>query len=114
MNLQPAPPNIVIGQTAIVTTDNWFYAPDGRLYKAAFGTIHGVETAERSLGVRPNGRSTNWYLRIGCLVIAGCQVHYVLRTDTCSFDRPSDWQVHEGKLFEFDRPTSIFNAEVSR
>lgn len=112
MTLQIAPANISIGQKAIVTTDNFFFAPDGREYKAVFGTIHGVDTAEESLGVKPNGRSTNWYLRIGSMVIAGCQVHYVLRTDTCSFDPIVAWNWHEGRAVEAHRPTSIYNAEV--
>jgi hypothetical protein len=104
---------IVVGQKVIVTTDNWFYAPDGRQYRAAFGTVHGVDTAEASLGVKPNGRSTNWYLRIGRLVIAGCQIHYVLRADSCSFKPAPDWQVHEGRVVEYDRPSAVFDADAT-
>ena len=113
MILEAALPTIAIGQKAIVTTDNLFIAPDGREYRAVFGTIHGVDTAEESLGVRPNGRSTNWYLRIGSMVIAGCQVHYVLRTDHCTFESSVAWHWHEGRAVEALRPTLIYNAEVA-
>lgn len=67
--------NITPGKTALVTVDNWFYAPDGRMYRAVFGTVKGARTAEKTLGVRPNGKSTNWYLEIGCMTLAAGQAH---------------------------------------
>ena len=103
--------NVEIGKTALVTVDQWFYGPDGRQYRAVFGTVIAVRTAEDALGVRPNGRSTNWYLEIGNMIIAGCQIHYVLRTDTCSFDSASDWSTEGGKYFEYTRPSVIYNAD---
>jgi hypothetical protein len=63
--------NIQTGVTYLITTDNWFTAPDGRQYKAVFGTVHGTLNDEAALG-------------IGQLLIAGCQIHYAVRTDTCN------------------------------
>lgn len=85
-----APHNIVIGDRVLVTTDNWFFAPNGQMYRAVFGTVKAVRTAEDSLGVRPNGKSTNWYLEIGRMTIAGCQIHYLVRTDTCDLGAVED------------------------
>lgn len=100
-----------VGDKILVTTDNWFYAPDGAQYRAAFGTVHAVSTAEDTLGVRPNGKSTNWYMQVGCLTIAGCQVHYVVKTDTCNLGRAKDWAHHDGACTEYERNSVIFDAD---
>lgn len=107
--------NIAAGQKALVTLDNWFFAPDGRQYRAVFGTVRAVRTAEDSLGVKPNGRSTNWYLEIGNMTIAGCQVHYALRTENCHAGRAMDWHSDaQNGLKEFERPCSIYFADESQ
>ena len=103
-------PAIQVGQRALVTTDAWFYGPDGRQYRAVYGTIKAVLTAEESLGVRPNGRSTNWYLEIGRMILAGCQVHYVLQCDECD-DAPMVPDFSTSPYTEFDRPNSIYRAD---
>jgi hypothetical protein len=106
--------NISPGQRALITTDNWFYAPDGRTYRAVFGTVHAVRTAEESLGVKPNGRSTNWYIEIGNMTIAGCQVHYALRTDSCNLGQAQDFsESSEHGVREFARPSHIYFADGS-
>lgn len=104
--------NIEIGCKALVTTDAWFMAPDGRNYKAAFGTVKGCRTAEETLGIRPNGKSTNWYLEIGNLTIAGCQIHYAIKTDVCSFNPASDWTADAASGIKvYERPSSIYFAD---
>jgi len=104
------PATIEIGQKALVTTDGWFFAPNGRQYRAVFGTVKAVRTAEESLGIKPNGRSTNWYLQIGALTLAGCQVHYVLRCDECSdAARVPDYTT--SPFVEFARPNGIFHTD---
>ena len=103
---------IEIGFKALVTTDSWFVAPDGLNYKAAFGTVKGCSTAEEALGIRPNGKSTNWYLHIGNLMIAGCQVHYAIRTDECSKDPAKDWTADATNgINVYERPSSIYFAD---
>lgn len=104
--------NIEVGQKALVTLDNWFLAPDGRDYKAVFGTVKAVRTAEESLGVKPNGRSTNWYLEIGNMTIAGCQVHYALRTDHCHDGPAMNWTADaQHGVKEYERPCCIYFAD---
>jgi hypothetical protein len=102
--------NVNVGDLALVTLDNWFYAPDGQSYRAVFGRIKAARTAEDSLGVRPNGKSTNWYLEIGNMLIAGCQIHYVVRTDTCATGEVEAWTEANGEVKKFTRPTHIYDA----
>ena len=99
-----------IGKNVLVTTDNWFYAPDGRSYRAAFGTLKAIKSAEDTLGIRTNARSTNWYMEIGNLTIAGCQINYVVQTDSVALGEVEDFSAHEGKHVISTRPSAIYNA----
>ena len=104
--------NIEIGQKALITCDNWFYAPDGREYRAVFGTVKSVRTSEQTLGIKVSVRSQNWYVQIGCMTIAGCQIHYAISTAKCSFDKTVQWAMHEGQVKESIRPPVIFDADT--
>ena len=73
-----------IDEKYLITTDSWFLGPDGNQYKAVFGTVTAVLTDKEYLGITTNRQSTNWYLVIGEMVIAGCQIHYAVRTDSIS------------------------------
>lgn len=108
-----SPLNIAPGQKGLVTLDNWFYAPNGRQYRAVFGTVKAARTAEDTLGVKPNGKSTNWYLEIGNVTIAGCQIHYVVRCDAVATDSHiEDYTVSaEHGLKEFKRPNTVYMAD---
>ena len=70
-------------KTYLITTDNWFYAPDGNQYRAVFGTAKMFE-ARNEFGFIPT-KGANWFVQVGkdnnFILIAGCQIHYVLRTD---------------------------------
>lgn len=63
----------------LVTTENWFIAPNGKQYKAAWGKVE-IHSSEKTLGVKTNAKSTNWYAIVGegakRVIIAGCQIHY--------------------------------------
>lgn len=102
---------IKIGDKVIITTDAWFYAPDGRQYRAVFGTIKNVKDAEKVLGITPNVRSTNWYVEIGNMIIAGCQIHYVLKTDKCNLDHSINWEYIEGMVHTYEAPSNIYDAD---
>jgi len=91
-------PDMEIGKTYLVTTSAWFVAPDGESYKAVFGTIHAVCDATQVLGIRTNAKSTNWYIEIGCMIVAGCQIEYVIRTDEVSLRPPSSELTDRGKV----------------
>lgn len=104
--------NIAVGQKALLTVDNWFYAPDGRQYRAVFGTVKAVRGSEETLGVRTNAKSTNWYVEIGCMTVAGCQIHYATRCDSCHLGPALDWRTSEGGWAEGLRPSCIFDADA--
>lgn len=103
---------IAPGDKALITTDGWFIAPDGEQYRSAFGTIKGVYDSYNTLGVKTNARSTNWYIVIGNMTIAGCQIHYAIKTDKVSFKPPQRSIEHEGKIrYERISKTNIYNAD---
>lgn len=85
----------------LITTDNWFFAPDGLQYRGVWGEVEIVSDA--ILGIKTNIRSSNWYAKVGTeenhVIIAGCQIHYAVKTDI----KPA-----QGVINEF----SIENGEV--
>lgn len=99
----------------LITTDNWFYAPDGLKYKAAWGEIS-VQSDTMILGIETNRNSTNWYLVVGSddkgVSIAGCQIHYAV---SCP-NRPPEGMVME-TMYDITgaktiyRPSEIYIAE---
>lgn len=104
---------INVGDKVLVTTDAWFFAPNGEMYRAVFGTVKGIHTSENTLGVKTNARSTNWYAEIGNMLLAGCQIHYCVKTDKVSFEPPIREMEHEGRLCTEKQPaTRIYNADA--
>jgi hypothetical protein len=98
----------------LVTTDNWFYAPDGKKYKAAWGEVNVAE--DSILGVKTNRNSSNWFLCVGGgdreIIIAGCQVHYAIKCiNTPSINSVRDISYGSGGTHSFERPTEIYIAE---
>lgn len=99
------------GDKALITCDNFFIAPDGKTYRGVFGTIGTVRTSEESLGVKTNARSTNWYLEIGNMLLAGCQIHYAIKTDKVNLGAGESWAQHEGRTVVDTTPSQIYNAD---
>lgn len=99
----------------LITTDSWFFAPDGNQYKAAWGDV--VILEDSVLGVKTNSRSANWYACIGSndkeVIVAGCQIHYAVKC----IDEPSVMPIepeefYEGKLVKGNElRTRIYIAE---
>ena len=67
----------------LITTDNWFVAPDGEQYLSAWGEVEILN--DSILGVKTNSRSANWFAKIGSeqnhVIVAGCQIHYAVKCD---------------------------------
>jgi hypothetical protein len=103
-----------VGDKYLVTTDRWFLAPDGESYLAVHGTVNAIHTDQDTLGVKTNAKSTNWYLSIGDMMVAGCQIHYAIKSDSVSFRAPNREIEHEGglKVCRNDR-TRIYDADAS-
>lgn len=106
---------ITPGHKCLITCDDWFYAPDGRCYKAVFGTVHAIVDAETALGIKTNRNSTNWYVAIGDAIIAGCQIHYAVRTDTYNPEPDDKVEVdHNGeRCITRNAVTRIYDADAS-
>ena len=103
---------ISIGDKALITCLAWFYAPDGQSYNAVFGTVKAVRSSEETLGIKTNAKSTNWYIEIGDMTIAGCQVNYAIKTSKVSFCPYTVESSHEGRLVTNDAPRSrIYDAD---
>jgi hypothetical protein len=98
----------------LITTTDWFYAPDGVQYKAAWGNVELFD--DSILGIKTNRNSVNWFAKVGSedkhIIIAGCQINYSVRCE----DKPNtefalDWQGSAEKLNIFHRPSGIYIAE---
>ena len=105
---------IEIGKTYLITTDNWFLAPDGDEYRAVFGVVNSIDDDSDTLGIKTNRGSTNWYVNIGCMVVAGCQIHYAIQCDSVNFNTGTRREIdHEGSTTQHRSPnTKIFNANT--
>lgn len=101
-----------LNEKYLITTDGWFFAPDGEQYRAVWGTVTGIHSDEEALGIKTNRGSTNWYVQIGNMIVAGCQIHYCIQSDSVSFT-PIDREVeHEGGLnLCRNKKTNIYNAD---
>lgn len=99
----------------LITTDAWFYAPDGKQYKAAWGDVQIIE--DTYLGLKTNRNSSNWFAKVGSeqkhIVIAGCQIHYAVRCEEKPNTKASeDWQADaQNGVKLYERPTSIYVAQ---
>lgn len=98
----------------LVTTDGWFFAPDGQEYRCVWGEVEAV--GDDVLGIKTNSRSANWFLKVGSndrhVIIAGCQIHYAIKCNTQpvlhSYIKEG---MHEGKLTKSECPSRIYIAE---
>lgn len=99
----------------LINTDEWFVAPDGKSYKAAWGNVEIVE--DTFLGLKTNRNSTNWFAKVGSedkhVIIAGCQIHYAVRCEERPSTEPSEeWQADATNgLKEYKAPCRIYVAQ---
>lgn len=103
--------NIQIGDSVLVTCERWFVAPDGNNYDSVFGIVHGIYNSEDALGIEVNDKSKDWYLEIGNMVIAGCQINYAIKTDVCSSAPQKRWTVHKGVRHYYQIDCPIYFAD---
>lgn len=98
----------------LITTDNWFYAPNGLKYRAVWGEVKIIE--DSFLGIKTNRNSSNWYAYVGDqnkgMVVAGCQIHYAVKSNTKpNTDKVNDMSYDGNGLVEFERQSEIYIAE---
>ncbi len=104
--------NYKIGEKYLLTTNEWFFAPDGESYRAVFGTLKGIHSDNETLGIKTNARSANWYVEIGNMMIAGCQIFYGIQTDECADGNVAQTNIHNGEAVRSWAPVSIYRADV--
>ena len=97
----------------LITTDSWFYAPDGKSYRAVWGEVEIV--TDDILGIKTNKGSTNWFAKVGHadhhVIIAGCQIHYSVKCDKKpDAGEVQDYSDNKGDIQKYDRPTHIYIA----
>jgi hypothetical protein len=102
-----------INKTVLLTSQSWFYAPDGKQYKSVWGTLKGIHEAGKTLGFIPNRSHANWFIEIGNMTIMGCQVLFVVLCDKPEMGPVTDWTYEKegGKAIEYERPTAIYIAD---
>lgn len=98
----------------LITTDGWFYAPDGRKYRSVWGEAKILE--DSFLGVATNRNSTNWYAFIGSeengMLVAGCQIHYAVKCEKKpNTDEVREFMYDQNSANVFERPCEIYIAE---
>jgi hypothetical protein len=98
----------------LISTDNWFIAPDGLQYKSAWGQVEIL--TDELLGIKTNRNASNWFAKIGTernhIIVAGCQIHYACKSE----EKPNINDVFEdiqfdGKFVTSKRPTRIYITE---
>lgn len=98
----------------LITTDNFFYAPDGQQYRAAWGYVRIVK--DDALGIKTNRISSNWYAVLGegdgQMIIAGCQIHYAIRCESQpSLEPYIHEELFEGKMVKSESSNRIYIAQ---
>jgi len=98
----------------LITTSQFFVAPDGDEYRAAWGNVEILD--DSILGVKTNRNSANWYAKVGTkdnhVIIAGCQIHYAVRSEK----KPSDsggttWKMFKRGIMVDKIPNRIYFTE---
>lgn len=102
-----------IGKKVLVTCSAWFCCPDGTEAKAIHGTLKAIHMSESTLGFTPSRAHTNWFLEIGNMTVAGCQVLYLVESDDVNYSRVPNWHSDANVgIKEFERPSIIYNADA--
>jgi len=99
----------------LITTDNWFFCPNGNSYKAVWGNVE-IFNDEKVLGIQTNRQSSNWYAKVGSeekhIIIAGCQIHYSIHCNEQPDLQPVEVEnVYEGKIMLAKSQSRIYIAE---
>ena len=97
----------------LITTYEWFVAPDGKSYKSVWGEVEILR--DNILGVETNRGSSNWFAMVGNknkhVIVAGCQIHYACRSeDKPNTDRVTEWQFTSKGYKEAIAPSKIYIA----
>jgi len=94
------------GLRYLVTTSSYFYGPDGKPYRAAWGVLE-VQESKQVFGFTPSRQHANWYVTIGkgdrAVTIAGCEVLYAVRLDDTPFIIEGEFTDKEGEAIPLNK-----------
>jgi hypothetical protein len=101
----------------VVTTSEWFIAPDGKHYKAVWGKVK-VFKDDETLGIKTNHNSANWYAIIGegdqAVIVAGCQIKYAcVSMNKPKLERYTELRIsdHTAGTYQAMREVAIYCTE---
>ena len=97
--------NNLLNKKVLITTSGWFFAPDGRQYRAIYGTLKSITDAKDLIGFTPSRSHANWVFQVGTASIMGCQVMYVLECD-----KPPTFQPITERTFSSEHNCSVSNT----
>lgn len=100
---------LIVGQNYLLTLSDWVYTPSGLQKNAVFGKVEAILSDEDTLGIKTNRGSTNWYVKIGDMLVAGCRIHYAIKTDYCFLGPVTDHVVENGVCRTYERPCNIYH-----
>lgn len=92
-----------LGKTVLVTTSDWFIAPDGLSYQSVFGTLQAVHLMKDVIpGAVPTRTHANYLFEIGNMLVMGCRVSYIIRANKnqVKFDHVLDWSTTDAAMIE--------------
>lgn len=72
---------LLTGKKYLLTTDEWFVAPDGLKYNSIYGRVE-IKRFDDLFGFTPRGHA-NWLVSLegGRINIAGCRVNYAMQLE---------------------------------
>lgn len=114
--------NYLLDKNILVTTSDWFMAPDGIQYKAIYGKLTKIYNAKELIGFDPARQHTNWVYQIGSATIMGCRIMYAIEcTIPPNMSTVTDFNCEKAvpsinpaghRSGEYERPSYIFNAST--
>ena len=103
--------NELIGKKVLITTTDWFVAPDGLQYRALFGTLKSVTESTKALGFAINRSHANYFFEVGKMKIMGCRVMYMIECEGVNSNDTEEILAKEGGIIKYNRPTMIYITE---
>lgn len=99
----------------LLSLHNWIFAPDGKQYRAIYGTLHSINESKNIFGFVPSRNHTNWFAEIGNMIIMGCQIQACIVCEKDPETQITDFIVREHelavKVVEYDQPSKIYFAD---
>lgn len=104
--------NLEVGKKVLITTQEFFVAPDGLQYKSVLGSFMGVHSSEELLSNTETYETPRkWYLRVGSMMIPESQVNSIVITEEAMLGGVKEY-LSSFEKNGYTRPSFIYNADV--